>query len=694
MAYRNKKSNNRINDPSQIGYVKAILQQAEQQTQSAGMYSPEVYIATAQQLANQYTAQDNRYPVVIFDMKEQKLRNQEGSVPELTATIGNKTSSSYFIIKDSLPPGTFVPQEQLTQLRPDVVSARIAVNLGIAQTPTPASSIPPIPNTAIPPIPNAISNPTQTTSPSIPTQLNVPTQPNVATQPNTGLSKAQMLAQQMGITAEGSAGPTNPVAGLAVVPQAPAVPPIANQAVPPVSPTPNQAVDAFSQLVTSAVPTPEQTTQAPANKNPYANVNQNQNQNQTAPAPAPAPAPVPATEPLNQVTPIHNRQISQVMKSTNQNLQAAGKLNQNIGQVLKDLAKGEINPIQLYGDTLKTIGNFLEGIPEGFNEARIARITEQMNQVNQKKANIERKMDRLGNSFLEAELSSVPVNNGSAPVLVETVPNPAPSPSQTNKPSVPNTTKSDTVKEKTAIDKLLESNASIEDKLDAIEKTLDKMLEKLNLIEKSLAQIEASLKEQNQASTASANLAQENTVTETEVSTQVEAVVTDPKAEVPVKTEIETEIVAEVKTETQAAQDVEVPARESDSPLDEVAEVNAKAQDAEVNAELIDLISSFEGDMDSLNHHLVDRGLQVNKSEDGQFVFVSEVNNGIVSPVFEAEANGERWDIKSGIDTDTKLSFMESFIEAEEASIASSRPPEVEPEKAPSQESESVLSIG
>jgi hypothetical protein len=487
---------------------------------------------------------------VTFGTKEQKLRNQEGTVPELTATIGNQTSSSYFLMKDSLPPGTKASQEQLIQLRPDVVSARIATNLGIAQAPSETQTIPSIPpvpsisntavpmNTAVPNIPNTIPNPTQIPSPVI----------------NAGLSKAQILAQESKATPSNPAVPFNP----GVAQTVPAPNQVAPPAVAPLAP-PNPAVDAFSQLVTG-LPISEQTTptSVAVNKNPYENINQTQTASIS-----------------NKTAPIHDREMSQVNKNTNHALRKAGKTTQGIGQVLKDMARGKINPIQLYGDTLKAIGNFLEGLPEGFNDARLAKIAEQMNQIEHKKANIDSRMDRLGDSFLEVEsdLEGANVNPVSNPV--PTNPNSVPTtPSQTNESKIPNESESDRFKEKTPIDRLLESNASIEDKLDAIEKTLDKMLEKLNLIENNLTQIEAILKEQNQTQELStsnpkiSNPSQKRTITETEVSTQVEAVVSDPKADVPIKTEIKTDIVAEAKSESVAAKDTEVPETEIDSPLD------------------------------------------------------------------------------------------------------------------------------
>ncbi|MGL5878069.1 MAG: hypothetical protein ACRC2V_09860, partial [Xenococcaceae cyanobacterium] len=133
MAY-NKKPNNRIQDPNQINYVKSILEASAQQCQNEGMYSPQVYQATAQKMADAYSTQSSSYPRITFGNKEQQLKDQN-SVQELTATIGDKTSTSYFLVKDSLPQGTKASQEQLTYYRPDVVSNRIATSLGIVVQP-------------------------------------------------------------------------------------------------------------------------------------------------------------------------------------------------------------------------------------------------------------------------------------------------------------------------------------------------------------------------------------------------------------------------------------------------------------------------------------------------------------------------------------------------------------------------------
>ena len=185
------KKNNRIQDPNQINYVKSILEASAQQCQQGGMYTPEIYIATAQRIADTHSLQDSNYPRISFNSKEQRLKGQENPVSELTASIGDRTSTSYFLIKDSLPQGTKASPEQLIYLRPDIVSARIATNLGIVQPPpmTTSATIPPInlgvSSTA--PVPTG-TMPTQVTPGAIPTSHVPP------------VSKAQAMAQTVPAT--------------------------------------------------------------------------------------------------------------------------------------------------------------------------------------------------------------------------------------------------------------------------------------------------------------------------------------------------------------------------------------------------------------------------------------------------------------------------------------------------------------
>ncbi|NJO98602.1 MAG: hypothetical protein HC764_23525 [Pleurocapsa sp. CRU_1_2] len=178
------------------------------------------------------------------------------------------------------------------------------------------------------------------------------------------------------------------------------------------------------------------------------------------------------------------------IKTINQNLQAAGNLNQSIGKALKDMAKGEINPIQLYGDTLNIIGSFINGIPAGIQEARLKSIIQQMKLVEEKKRAIDLKMERVGDDFITSENKSPRSNTDifnqavskPEPELKTSAAPPSPPPPTPSKPEPQ--TQSQPKPADTAIDKLLKSNASLDDKLDAIEKTLDKMLEELIKIEK------------------------------------------------------------------------------------------------------------------------------------------------------------------------------------------------------------------
>jgi hypothetical protein len=670
MAY-NKKPNNRIQDPNQINYVKSILEASAQQCKNEGMYSPEVYQAIAQKMADAYSTQSSSYPRITFGNKEQQLKDQS-SVQELTATIGDKTSTSYFLVKDSQTQGTKASQEELTYYRPDVVSNRIATSLGIVVQPLVAATptIPPIPPISIVPpigqeIPKPIPiNPLQPaafqpmTQPVTPFATAIPT-----AQP--GMSKVEILAQQM---AQANQTPVAPVA--------------------PVQAAPNPALDTFAAMSTGGVvgifPPVAPTMTAPnvvpvapvVNQNPYAAMKSESKPvvNKVAigattatlltqtKVSAIAAAPMPVTPP---VEPMHNPTSAQNLKDMNQNLQAVGNFNQMLGKVLKDMSRGEINPIQLCGDTLNIIGNFINGIPKGIHEARLHQIAEQMKLIQEKRIALDGKMDLVGDNLMSSQVSPNTIADAtpfSTPKSQNTAQTHAISAPTLADPAADPMTKT--------IDDLLKSNVSIDDKLTAIEKTLDKMLEQLIQIEKNLEAIQASLE---------VNKSQQDMVLETEVETQVNDVINNPDAEVPVTTEINTEITAEAKTQIQAQADVEVPQFTVDATPDK--------KDSDIAPELVNMISEYEGDLDSLNQHLMKNNLVVTVAADGKSIMVSEVNGSIVSPILTADANGEGWNIDRSINDTKTLELMENFVEAEE--LAQNSPEQVEEQqeaKAPVEE--------
>ena len=627
------KKNNRIQDPNQINYVKSILEASAQQCQQGGMYTPEIYIATAQRIADTHSLQDSNYPRISFNSKEQRLKGQENPVSELTASIGDRTSTSYFLIKDSLPQGTKASPEQLIYLRPDIVSARIATNLGIVQPPpvTTSATIPPInigvPSTA--PVPTR-TVPTQTMPGAIPTSHVPP------------VSKAQTMAQT--------------------------VPPATPQPQP-LTTAPNSAV---AGLATLAVPNQIDT----QNSSTITNENNFALNNNTAPIVNQFPntniGTPPASPAIPQPKPIHNPERAKAIKATNQNLQAAGNLNQNIGKALKDMAKGEVNPVQLYGDTLNIIGSFINGIPAGIQEARLKSIAQQMKLVEEKKKAIDLKMNLLGDDFIASEhkppVSNTDIFNTVVPQSEAGFKTTAPASTNSTLPAPSKPEPADT-----PIDKLLKSNASLDEKLDAIEKTLDKMLEKLIKIEENLEAMQGYLKSNSPTSeaqaTADAPLANiEDMVVETEAKTEVELVANAPRAEVPVRTEIDTDIVAEAKTETEATEEAEVPEITVDSAPD-------------IDRQMADLISSYDGDLTQLNDRLKVHKLQIGLSEDRQKLSVCEIDNGVAFSVFEAQTDGEGWKVTSEINDSAKLDILERFVEVEEAVIANAtQQPESTPE--------------
>jgi len=546
-------------------------------------------------------------------------------VPELTASIGDRTSTSYFLIKDSLAQGTKASPEQLTYLRPDIVSARIAVNLGIVQPQLMTTT-----SATIPPIEREVTNAAPVQTRTIPTQV---TPGAIPTSHAPSLSKAQAIAQT--ITPEAfsphpsAPTPNSAVAGLAALAICP------------------KGLTSYREAVYFRTPTQTNAQNPPA-------LTEEENfrlNNNTAPIAKQilnaTIAPPPISSSIPQPEPIHNPQRAKAVKATNQSLQTVGNLNQNIGKALKDMAKGEINPIQLYGDTLNIIGSFINGIPAGIQEARLRNIAQQMKLVEEKKKAIDLKMDRVGDDFITSE-NKPPVSN--TDVFNTSVPNPdagfktSPTPPAQSQPT-PKAAD-------TAINKLLKSNASLDDKLDAIEKTLDKMLEELIKIEKNLEAIQASLESEAQATPPAPLPNPEDMVVETEAKTEVQIVVNDPMAEVSVRTEIDTEVVAEAKTETEAAEEIEVPEITIDSTPD-------------LDWQMAELISSYGGDLDQLNSRLKAHKLQIDLSEDRQRVSVSEIDNGIAFSVFEAQADEEGWKVFSQINDAAKLDILERFVEAE-----------------------------
>ena len=718
MAYQ--KRNNRIKDLNQINYVKSLLEASAQKCQQAGMYTPEVYLGTAQQMADAYSNQNPQYPRIFFDTKDQKLKGQATPILELTATIGNCTSTSYFLVKDSLPEGTKASQAELTYLRPDIVSNRIATNLGITQAPPATTAIPPIPPIDVPmPSPVRGTNEVQTTP---------PVQPVASAQTQPALSKAQMMAQmaQTQVT-------TQPIAQID-----PVTPPTQVQ----VAPVPAQSnalnfLQGFATLATQPASklnkAPIQSNQAPLpNANPYVTVEMEDTEETTETEVSDRDLVTPPTSvtakietkiqtnsaPVQTPAPIHNPGKSQKLGKVSKGLQRVGNLYQSIGQVLKDMSKGEINPIQLHGDTLKIIGAFINGIPAGIQSARLQRISQQMEVVERKRKEIDLTMNIVGDEYISSSsttptptpnpasiLNSAPVSKSVPAPNPEKVPTPDPkdeavpiptpvSKEAVNFPATDKVAQSLSKSEKSmteAIDELLKSNASIDEKLAAIEETLDKMLEQLTKIEKNLEVIKMSLNPDSPIENPQALV--DSMVTETEAKTEVEVVANNPLAEVATKTEIDTEIVAEIKTQTEADRDIEVPEVIIDSTPDEDLYLDS---DNEYSNELLEdidqtmanILSSYEGDPDKINRYLKQDGLRLTLTEVKDAIFVEEINDaGVRSLVFRAEANGEDWEIGSEVNDAKKLKILESFIKAEEKVQSE---PEMEPERQPAPKAPAV----
>jgi hypothetical protein len=297
MSYNTKnRKNNRIQDLNQITYVKSILETAVNHCQQSQMYVPEVYQATAQRIADLNSLNDPTKPRITFNTKQQAVRGQDSPITELTATIGDKTSSSYFLLKDSLPVGTQPSQEQLTYLRPDVVSARIAASLGIAQLPQTTPTIP-TPNN------NVVISPPLTTTPP--------------------MSKAGEFVQGINTTQ----------------PQANVI----NSSMP-IRETVAERLAALATETAFQVPSP-----VPAVATSSSNLNQQQlnvNPYQNTVISAPVPTSETYSEPTNPLPlqpqapqPIHNPQQAQIIQGTTENIKLTGKLSNSVGLDFGQTAK-------------------------------------------------------------------------------------------------------------------------------------------------------------------------------------------------------------------------------------------------------------------------------------------------------------------------------------------------------------------
>lgn len=340
------------------------------------------------------------------------------------------------------------------------------------------------------------------------------------------------------------------------------------------------------------------------------------------------------------------------------------------------MSKGQINPVQLYGDLMLIMGNFINGIPKGVHEARLQSIATKMNQAEREKTAINRLVNQTGEKIMDwslAENSVLESQPQAVPAEIKTnVPVPAPQSQPESEVREPLFTKT-AIPEPTAIDKLLKSNLPIEQKLDAIEQTLDKILEELIDIRKALEATQALVQADIESVANPNNVPTEGTIIETEVETEVVVMANQLGAEVPVRTEIDTDIVAEVKTATEAAKDVEVPEVEVDSTPEE---------DVNIAQELAETISSYQGDINKLNKYLKLDKLQIDISEDGSTLMVKELEGSVASTVFTAEANGEGWNIDSRINDSVQLDVLSSFVQAEQTALADQEP-EIKPQPSP-----------
>lgn len=681
MARKQQQQTPRISEPSKIAYVKGVLELAQNKCLEQKLHTPDMYVAMAQQVADSYSSADSRYPKITFDKKSQRVRGQDEPVTELTATIGNETSTSYFLVRDSLPKGQKASQEELTILRPDIVSQKLATQLGIA-TPPPAQT-----SQSVPPL-SELNNSAATAA--VPPLSELNNAPAAAT-------AASKAAQAAGITGAGIPDPVEIANRAPATTQAQAAPGLAG----------------FANLANGTTP-PVQT--APTLETaPDEEVNENSNPYATAAppktAPAPETAPTQDKEPQQgSVKPSSKRERESdkiTSRQANEKMKGNSKTSKSIGKMLKDMGNGEINPLELYGETFQIIGSFLEGVPEGVNKARADLIAKQAVEIEQKRAVLKQRMDRMGESFLAAEdendsyseAASTQANQTSQtnppqtnPPQTETKTAPAPVQTSVDAPIEP---PKDPVYQ--PIEKLLESGVSVEEKLDAIEESLNKILEELKAIEQRLDAIALAQQMESQSSQAETAPALETApaptpgmVLETEVTTEVEQMVA-PKADVPVTVVVDTDIVTESKTVPEADREVETPEVELDVIPDEEGELD-------LNAFVVDTVVSCDLDLELLNQSLKEKNLELNFSQDRDSFAITERSNGVPSVVFDATNTATGWSVSTELSQSKQEHLLDNLIDAIDSALEleqqrDTAQPEPQPEPQPeSKEEEFCLS--
>ncbi|MEL6439152.1 MAG: hypothetical protein AAFQ80_07880, partial [Cyanobacteria bacterium J06621_8] len=455
-----------------------------------------------------------------------------------------------------------------------------------------------------------------------------------------------------------------------VLPLPNSVPPIPNQTLSnqpqplpnPVPAIPNQtASNQVLPLPNSVPPIPNQTVSGQeVNHNPYQGYDPSNNQNIVSTPNLVQPDNghnfTPRVAPQLRQPSAYKPQQARSSRKLNRGLEGIGDLSKSMGQLLKDMAQGSINPVQLYGDTLLILGNFIKNIPAGVRDARLNKIVEQIKLIEDKKTQINDRINTLGDELIgaldksESDTQSLSTSNKPRPqnrtVAQSTLKKDAPSSSKISNPVNSNSR---------AIDQLLKSNATLDDKLSAVEQTVDKMLEELVNIERSLNLIALSLESNDQE----ASLVEKSaTVLESESETDVEVKANEPRAEVAFRTDINTEITVEAKTEAEAATDTEVPEIEVDNT-------------PEVDQNLIDLISNHQGDLDKINDFLQqNHHLTVNLTHDG-YIAISNTSQDPPVKLFESMTTESGTQVYSTVKDETKLSIMEKFVAAESLALNS-----------------------
>jgi hypothetical protein len=642
---------NHIQDSKIINYLKNLLDAAVKRCAQENITSPQLYAGYVKLIAKEQNEKDPSKPEVEVGLMPIDVGRgkQKKTVEELVLSVGDKSITSYFVAKNSAAQGEKLTAHELTAYRPDVAAERIANYLTDPQA-YPLESTKNIPQkTNVKEVPDIV-----------PVELPITTT-NTQNSPAAVVTAAEKLLQDMGINStQTSQTPTNPVSqttqntitGLGDELLSNLETPV-NKTTTPISPIPPATDPQKAEAISS---TPDIAT--PQTENSFSPPKTN-------------------TKKINQLTKIIRNNVSPTLDATSDAMKQIG-------------AQQGYNSMTLMGDVIHIASNFIKGVEGGIQEERLNQMRNKMNVVALEEKNLKVLMQTVSASYDAA----VSLQNSSVPTPVITVPEPneeipvEPSVT-TSTPTEPNFETQPEIatpvpvveeilsevesiatetkvelnsakKEQTPIDKLLASTASIEEKLKAIEETLDKQLEEILAAKKLLQTMNEKIQEyitlHSQASPAPENASE--TVTEN--------VDRQPAPEViqTEKPQLSTELNEDLWADTSR---VEVQNSQGNLDLDEEFRAIDEIDESQLDELLIDSLLST--DTRSVNPLLASENLAIAVSEDGSEVSIKEISNGLVSKIFSANLTDEGWEVNSEISPDYKIELIEQINEAAEKAI-------------------------